>query len=192
MLTNDHLPPIILASASPRRKELLASLGLIFTVMSPDVDEAAVGEGITDPAVLVETLAKMKAQAVADAYPDHLVIGADTVVVIDDQILGKPSDAAAATTMLKQLQGNTHQVITGLAVYRGGAFQVHHGVTTVWMNAMTDTQIQRYVASGEPMDKAGAYAIQGLGSQYISKIDGCYFNVVGLSLSLLRTTLQEL
>ena len=174
--------PLILASASPRRRELLTSLGLEFTVLPAPIDEASIPvEGLT-PDQVVETLARVKAQAVAELYPDRCVIGADTVVVLDGHIYGKPTDAADAVNMLGLLQGREHRVYTGLAVLHGSQCQTAVETTRVWMRPLTLAERQTYVATGEPLDKAGAYAIQGMGSLLVSRIDGCYFNVVGLPL----------
>ncbi|HEY8341508.1 MAG TPA: Maf family protein [Calditerricola sp.] len=184
--------PLVLASGSPRRRELLAQLGLSFEVRPSDVDESLEPE--TAPAQAVETLALRKARAVAAECSEGLVIGSDTVVVIDREILGKPRDAKEAEAMLRRLAGRTHRVYTGLAVVDAetGACRVGHSVTAVRMSALTDAEIRRYVATGEPMDKAGAYAIQGIGATLVTHIEGDYFTVVGLPLFLLRRFLGEM
>jgi septum formation protein len=186
--------PLILASASPRRRELLTSLGLDFTVLPSSVDEASIPiDGLT-PAQTVEKLARVKAEAVAELYPDRLVIGADTVVVQNDVIYGKPVDAADAVRLLGLLQGQAHQVFTGVAVVAGARCVTAIETTQVWMRPLSEAERQAYVATGEPMDKAGAYAIQGAGSVLIPRIEGCYFNVVGLPLhrlSMLLTTVDS-
>lgn len=183
MIQHQQLPPIILASGSPRRKELLAQIGLTFEVIKPDVDEKAIETRLSNPIDVVETLAKTKASVIAQQYPQHIVIGADTIVAINDQILGKPANKTYAYAMLLQLQNQKHQVITGVSVWYNNQNQTSHKATSVWMTPMDDQQINQYIESQEPEDKAGAYAIQGLGSQFIQKIEGCYFNVVGLPLN---------
>jgi septum formation protein len=188
--------PIILASTSPRRRELMSALvtpfGLTYRLEAPPVDEASIDvTGLTPPEV-VQRLASAKAQSVAHAYPDHLVIGADTLVVLNKHtILGKPTTTAEAVAMLQQLQGKTHQVYTGLAVCYG--MNTHQAVecTTVRMRALSPEACQAYVATGEPMDKAGAYAIQGVGSMLIEAVEGCYFNVVGLPMYRLSQLLEQ-
>lgn len=181
-------PKLILASSSPRRQELLKGLGLDFLVVPADIEEAAEG----DPRSQVEQLAEMKAQAVAAQFPDSLVIGADTVVVLDRRILGKPVDADDAKRMLTALSGRTHEVATGVSlVHRAsGRTKTASEVTRVAFGRLTDDQIERYIASGEPMDKAGAYGIQSLGATLIERVDGCYFNVVGLPLYRLARMLE--
>ncbi len=175
-------PPIILASGSPRRKTLLATLGLPFTIITSGVDEVI--EPGLDPAALVQRLAVSKAAAVADALAEGLVIGADTAVVLDDTILGKPIDAEDAARMLRLLRGQQHRVISGVAVVDAATGrQAASSVTTlVRMNGYDEAQIGDYVVSGEPMDKAGSYAIQGLGGVLVAGIEGCYNNVVGFPL----------
>lgn len=188
---------LVLASSSPRRQELVASLDLSLPVriLSTDADESV--EESWTPADIVELLALRKAEAAAErlrqeqAVEHSLVIGADTIVVLDGEALGKPVDASDAVATLMRLQGRKHQVYTGVAcLYAAtGRFHVQHRMTNVWMKPMTRERIERYVATGEPMDKAGSYAIQGLGATNVDRIEGCYFNVVGLSLSLLSDML---
>jgi septum formation protein len=180
---------IILASASPRRRELLGQLGLSFTVDPAHVDER-VAEPLA-PAALVEHLAAIKAAAVAERYPDHLVIGADTIVVIDGEVLGKPVDRAHAMAMLRRLQGREHQVFTGIALRQGERSIVAHEETVVRFRPLSDGEIERYVDSGDPMDKAGAYGIQGRAGAMIEGIRGDYFNVVGLPLCRLVQLLSS-
>lgn len=176
--------PIILASASPRRRQLLETLGLPFTVVAADVDEQM--DGFHTPVEIVEQLSLRKAQAVAAQLTSGLVIGSDTIVVLDDQVLGKPVDKQQAVTMLSSLQGREHIVYTGVAVINaaGGAYEVAHSLTKVRMRALSRSRIEAYVATGEPLDKAGAYAIQGLGATLVEGIEGDYFTVVGLPLAL--------
>lgn len=184
-------PEIILASASPRRSELLAQIGLEFRVLPSEFDEAAVQA--TSPTELVKALALGKAGSVAAKLSSGLVIGADTIAVRDNQVLGKPTDDEDAARMLRQLADGWHQVMTGLAIIdaASGRCLTAVEVTGVKMRALSEAEIAAYVASGEPSDKAGAYAIQGLASLFIERIDGCYANVVGLPLFRLGLLLQE-
>lgn len=175
------MPELILASQSPRRRELLTLAGFHFSVRVKPVEEVrAPGE---DPIAYVRRLAGVKAQA-AWERPGEIILGADTIVVIDDQVLEKPVDADDATTMLRLLSGRDHTVITGICFIDDHGALVHHSSTQVRFAPLTDSEIAEYVASGEPMDKAGSYAIQGLASKFVEKVDGCYFNVMGLPLSL--------
>ena len=172
---------VVLASASPRRHELLSQIGVNFTVRVPDIDESPV-EG--EPSVLyVRRLASAKAAAV-HAATDELVIAADTTVEIDASILGKPRDNADAASMLRQLSGRTHRVHTGLAVLLGDREQVDVCTTLVRFVTLDEATIQWYLATGEPLGKAGAYAIQGAGAALVSRIDGSVSNVIGLPLHL--------
>jgi septum formation protein len=186
---------IVLASASPRRRELLQQIGLPFEVMPGDVPEH--GRPETDPKELARALAREKALAIAEQVPDGLVIGADTIVVVDGRVLGKPVDDADARAMLRLLSGRSHQVITGVAVVdrqegRTLAVNVDHECTDVLFLPWSEADIDAYVATGEPLDKAGAYAIQGYASVLIAGIRGCYFNVVGLPLATLARMLRAL
>jgi len=172
---------LVLASQSPRRTEILRQAGIAFTVRVPSVDETPLpGEPPTD---YVQRLAEMKALAV-ESMPGEIVLGADTTVVVDGQMLGKPADEADARRMLSMLEGRRHQVITGICLKRGPMSVRDFAVTEVWFAPMSAAEIAEYAASGEPMDKAGAYAIQGLASKFVEKIEGCYFNVVGLPIAL--------
>lgn len=174
-------PALILASASPRRQELLASAGLRFTVEPPAVDES-IPEG-EPPDQAVERLALAKAEAVFRRHPDRLVLAADTVVVLGDAILGKPRSPEEAEAMLQRLSGRTHEVITGVAL-RGPDRREHfHVRTEVEFRALGAEEIRTYVRGGEPMDKAGAYAIQGGASGFVRAVRGSYTNVVGLPLA---------
>jgi septum formation protein len=172
---------LVLASSSPRRRELLDAAGIAFDVHAVDVDERR--EADEAPEAYAERLARLKATAGAQVFPDRAVLGADTVVVVDDEVLGKPSDPADAARMLARLSGRSHDVLTAVAIAQGG--RVHSTVerTRVWFTALSDRDIEGYVASGEPLDKAGAYAIQGLASRFIPRIEGSYSNVVGLPVS---------
>jgi len=169
---------LVLASASPRRADLLRSAGFQFQVVPVDVDERPLaGE---DPAVMVQRLATEKAALVSDRVPDGVVIGADTVVVVDAVILGKPGDDRDAAGMLRRLSGRSHEVLTGVAVHANGRRLVAVERTVVWFLPLSDADIAWYVSSGEPLDKAGAYAVQGLASRFVTRIEGSYSNVVGL------------
>lgn len=186
---------LILASQSPRRAELLRNAGISFEVRPADVDESVrAGE---DPFEYVKRLAREKALAVLATAPERaLVLGADTTVMLDGDSLSKPVDEAEARRMLARLSGRRHKVITGVCVaFRDSSgaplAEVEAEVTDVEFVAMSAEEIAEYVASGEPMDKAGAYAIQGRASQWIPRIAGCYFNVVGLPVSRVRTMLAN-
>lgn len=172
---------LILASHSPRRREILAQAGIPFVVQPADAREEQVpGE---DAASHVRRLARLKAEAVRGG-PGDLVLGADTVVAVDDEILGKPVNAAQATEMLRRLSGREHRVVTGICLIAPSVTVVDAQTTQVRFVPLSEQEIAGYVASGEPMDKAGAYAIQGLASKFIDRLEGCYFNVVGLPVAL--------
>ena len=179
---------LVLASASPRRRELLGAAGVAFDVDAAHIDEARlVGEA---PEAYVERIARLKAATVARRHPQHPVLGADTVVVVDGGVLGKPVDAADAERMMGQLSGREHDVLTGIAVVWGGEARAAVDRTRVWMRPLSDAQIRWYVASGEPLDKAGAYAIQGLASRFVTRIAGSYSNVVGLPVAAVLQLLE--
>lgn len=180
---------IILASASPRRKELLSTAGLEFTVRVADVEEIIDEKASPDEVVM--SLALQKAQAVAKAYPTATVIGADTVVVLDGEILGKPENEQNAIEMLTALSGRSHTVYTGVAIINGEKVINFCEATQVEFFPLTEDEIRSYVATGEPMDKAGAYGIQGKGCVLVRKIDGDYFNVVGLPVSRVCRELRD-
>ena len=185
---------LVLASASPRRQELLRNAGITFEVQPADIAEDPLpGESAKNCA---ERLAREKALAVARQRPHDFVLGADTVVVVDGQILGKPCDAADAARMLRLLSGREHQVITGVCLVVSGQSSVASQTvasqtTSVTMSEITEKEIADYVASGEPMDKAGAYAIQGIASRWIPRIEGDYCNVVGLPVALVWRMLRD-
>jgi septum formation protein len=180
---------LILASASPRRQELLRNARIAFAVEPAHIAEDPLpNERARDCA---ERLAREKALAVAGKRPNDVVLGADTVVVIDGQILGKPVDAADAVHMLRRLSGRVHQVITGVCLVAGGQWSVGSETTSVTMAEISEKEIAEYVASGEPMDKAGAYAIQGMASRWIPRIDGDYGNVVGLPVALVWRMMRK-
>ncbi len=189
---------LILASGSPRRAELLRNAGIAFTVAVADVDETALAGELPEACAL--RLARAKAAAVWVANPTAWVLGADTIVVVEAagcaaQMLGKPADAADAIRMLKMLSGLAHRVITGVCVMGPGAggepvVETRVESTTVFMREIREAEIVAYVASGEPMDKAGAYAIQGGASRWVTRIEGCYFNVVGLPVAVVAGMLE--
>lgn len=179
----------MLASASPRRAELLTAAGFLFDVDAAHIDERLLPT--ESPEAHVARLAREKAEAVALRHRDQPVLGADTVVVLGEDVLGKPRDEADATRMLRRLSGQSHEVLTAVALAWHGAVHTRMARTTVWMNALSDDDISSYVASGEPMDKAGAYAIQGLASRFITKIDGSYTNVVGLPVAIVSELLRR-
>jgi septum formation protein len=185
------MPRLVLASASPRRAEILRTIGWPFDAVAANADESRyAGE---DAPTYVKRVARLKAEAVASLSPDATVVGADTVVVVDGEILGKPRDPEDARRMLRQLQGRRHEVLTGVAVFNGKATEprVAYQVTEVEFAAMSEDEIDWYVSSGEPMDKAGAYAIQGLGARFIAGIKGEHSNVVGLPVRLLYELTRE-
>jgi len=201
---------LVLASASPRRQELLRNAGIAFGVQAANVDETPLeGESPRDCA---ERLAREKALAVWRTRPTELVLGADTIVVVEDAILGKPADAEDAARMLRMLSGRVHRVITGVCVAGPGGksesprlaraerygepapssnVRVHSETTWVTMSELSEEEIRAYVATGEPMDKAGAYAIQGMASRWIPRIEGDYSNVVGLPVALVYRMLSK-
>lgn len=184
---------IVLASASPRRRELLTQIGLKFDIMPSQIEEVLKGNS---PAENVMGLAHDKAmdiyqQLCAQGEKDILVIGADTVVALDDKILGKPKNEEDALWMLRFLQGHTHQVYTGVCLITEEGAHSFYGKTDVTMYPATDEQLKAYIASGEPMDKAGSYAIQGLGTVFVQGIHGDYNNVVGLPVAEIWQTMQK-
>jgi septum formation protein len=181
---------LILASASPRRRELLASLGIPFEVVASDVDETLDAVALPDA---VARLALRKARAIAASRTAALVLGADTIVVIDGRALGKPAHAADARAMLRALRGRTHEVMTGIAVLdpASGRHAAETVISRVTMAAYTERDIEAYVATGEPLDKAGAYAIQGAGGALVARLEGSRSNVVGLPLAAAAELLRR-
>jgi len=192
---------LVLASASPRRQELLRNAGISFVVQASDIPEDALpGES---PDACAQRLAREKALAIFQSRSDDYVLGADTIVVIDGLMLNKPENAGDAARMLRLLSGHTHRVITGVCLVGGGKsvpgsqfpvpsfVDVRIETTQVSMSAISEGEIQDYIASGEPMDKAGAYAIQGIASRWINRIEGDYCNVVGLPVALVYRMLKE-
>lgn len=187
---------IILASSSPRRREILSSLGIDFKIMTADTDESS---ALTDPRAFAEELAARKGRAVyellltsdPETARDAVIISADTVVYAGGRILGKPRDVKDASDMLRLLSGATHSVISGVAVTVGGVTKSASALTEVTVDSVPEDKLHAYAESGEPMDKAGAYAIQGHFSPWISSIRGCYFNVVGLPVNCLNKLFFE-
>ena len=179
---------ILLASHSPRRAHLLNQIGIPFTVMGSDVPEDV--DVPTDPEAHVLTLSRRKAEWAAERIREGVVLGVDTIVVLDDCILGKPEDAAEAALMLRRLSGRWHRVFSGMTLIDVNNLPQARStsdfcVTKVKMRPISEAEITRYVATGEPMDKAGAYGIQGKGAVFVERIEGCFYNVVGLPLSRL-------
>ncbi len=184
------VPRVILASQSPRRRELLTLVGIPHTVLPADLDERyRPGER---PAPHAERLAREKAAVVAGREPDALVIGSDTIVVVDGDVLGKPRDGQHAIEMLTRLSGRTHVVMTAVAVQWRGAVRSSVETVDVTFHPLSRADIDAYIATGEPMDKAGAYGIQGFGATIVSRVDGDYFAVMGLPLQRLVRLLGEL
>ena len=185
---------LILASQSPRRHELLTQAGIEFgTIISPASEETE----LTDPAQIVEELAARKAQSVFLLHPSDIVLGADTIVAMGDEVFGKPESQEDAFSMITRLRGRTHQVYTGCAFAyadESGLARLitHVEKTDVTVGEISDAEIRDYIRTGEPMDKAGAYAIQGRFGQYIKRIDGDYYNVVGLPLYYVSRTLKKI
>ncbi len=186
---------LVLASASPRRRELLQNAGIPFIIQASKIPELPLkGEA---PQACAERLAREKALDVFRLRPQDFVLGADTIVIVNGQILGKPHDVADAARMLRLLVGRTHQVTTGVCLMRpddkgrSSVDDTRSETTRVTMSGLNEDDIRSYIATGEPMDKAGAYAIQGIASRWISQIEGDYFNVVGLPVSLVYRMLQE-
>ncbi len=183
---------LILASASPRRQKILEDLGIPFEIKISNVPEEL--NLALPPYELVETLARLKAANVAKEMKEGLIIGADTIVVLDEKILGKPTSEADAKKMLRSLSGREHLVFSGLAIVDGksGKQQLAHEITRVYFKQLTEAEIESYISSGESFDKAGAYGIQGKGGLFVERIDGCYFNVVGLPIHLLYLLLKSM
>jgi septum formation protein len=179
---------IVLASGSPRRGEILTNAGIPFTREVPtDIDETP--SPAEPPRDYVVRLAQEKAESV-EATAGRIVLGADTTVVVDGAILGKPSGPADAAHMLRLLSGRSHEVITGICLRSARGQVSDAAITRVWFASLSDSEIEAYVASGEPMDKAGAYGIQGLASKFVERVDGCYFNVMGLPVALVYAHLR--
>ena len=180
---------LILASASPRRAELLRNAGIAFAVDPARVPEQPIPGEL--PIDYAQRLAREKALAVCARHPDEAVLGADTVVVVDDHLLEKPVDADDAARMLRLLSGCTHQVITGVCLLAPGFERAEAELTQVTFAELSEEEIAAYIRTGEPMDKAGAYGIQGVASRWVTGIAGCYFNVVGLPVARVYRLLRE-
>lgn len=192
-MSTEPLPLLLLASNSPRRRELLALGGWMFSLASADLDERQLPGEL--PADYVTRLAGEKARAVLSrARPEHIIIGSDTAVVVDGEIWGKPADEAEARSMLQRLRGRTHQVYTGIAALRAASGEILSDlcVTEVPMRAYSDAEIERYIASGDPLDKAGAYGIQHPDFQPVINMAGCYAGVMGLPLCHLTVLLRRM
>ena len=181
---------LILASASPRRRELLARITPDFTVITSDFDESSLPPAA--PKATAEALAQGKCMAVAAQHPQDTVIGSDTVVECDGQIFGKPEDRADARRMLQALSGADHYVHTGVAIWHQGSCQVFSGTTRVRFYPLTLEQIEAYIATDEPYDKAGGYAIQGAAALFCEEIQGCYYNIMGFPVSRVARALAAL
>jgi septum formation protein len=181
---------LILASASPRRRELLSQAGLTFEVHAADIDESRLP--YEAPSTYVHRLALEKARAVHALFPAATVIGADTTVVLENEMMNKPADVADAERMLRALSGRIHQVHTGIAVVTPTAERVHLETTHVTFSEIGEGDLGRYLASGDPLDKAGAYGIQGFAARWIPRVEGDYFNVVGLPIAATIRLLKEL
>ncbi|MEP7213067.1 MAG: Maf family protein [Acidobacteriota bacterium] len=185
-----NLPKLILASGSPRRSEILTSVGWEFDKHVPDIDETELPD--ESPETYVQRLAQEKAEAIAASFPSRLVLGADTTVVLDGRIIGKPLDLADARKMISDLSGNWHEVLTGVALAYNGSTVVGVQSTRVKFAEMSDREIEFLVENGEPLDKAGAYAVQAQAALFIEKIDGDYWNVVGLPVSLVYELAKQI
>ena len=183
-------PPLVLASRSPRRAELLQRLGLRFACEPADIDERYEGDEM--PAAHAERLAREKAFVAAGRHPDALVLAGDTVVVLGRDVLGKPRDAADAVAMLERLGGRAHDVYTAVAVRWRGRTESAVERTRVWMRALPRADLEAYVATGEPLDKAGAYGIQGYGAALVERIEGDFFAVMGLPVVRTLVLLERL
>ena len=180
---------LILASQSPRRRELLTMLGVDFTVITADIDETM------DPALLPEQevarVCAAKAAAVGTSHPDDLILAADTIVVLDNRVLGKPHSPEEAAQMLRALSGRTHRVMTGFCLYRNGQADTHVEITAVTFRTLSEEEIQAYIATGSPMDKAGAYGIQEQAGIFVRSVEGDYYNVIGLPICPLAVFLRQ-
>jgi septum formation protein len=184
-----HDMRVILASQSPRRRELLTLIGIKHEVLPADIDESLLPGEL--PAPHAERLARAKAHAIAEREPGAVVIAADTIVVVDGDVLGKPRDRSEARAMLKRLSGRTHTVLTAIAVARESRTESAVESVDVTFRALSDEEITAYIATGEPMDKAGAYGIQGYGATIVERVDGDYFSVMGLGLRRLVDLLER-
>lgn len=184
----ENIKRIVLASNSPRRKEILEMMGFSLVVCPSSCDENI---DVNDPIEYAMTLSKLKSESVATDYPDDYVIGADTIVVLGDTILGKPTDKEDALSMLRNLSGKTHRVITGVSICRKGSTTTFYDETLVTMYDNPDDMLTNYINTGEPMDKAGAYGIQGIGAMLVKEIKGDFYNVMGLPIGKLVRYLKK-
>lgn len=184
---------IILASESPRRKEILESVGCDFCVIPPDVNEDELPYNGSNPEEYAKKLAELKAESVALKHPEFIVLAADTIVVAEQFIYGKPKSREHAGQMLSKLSGKQHQVITGVCIMKGDQQikLLDHRCTDVWFDYLTEQKIQSYLDTGEYLDKAGAYGIQEKGALLVKRIDGCFFNVMGLPVNLVECMLNK-
>lgn len=184
---------IVLASQSQRRAELLREAGIAFEVAAPRFEEPVIEEAHVSPWKLAESLSYFKARSVADAYPDRIVLGADTVVAVGQRVFGKPVDADDARRILAALLGTTQEVITGVTLYRAADERrlIRHAVTRVTMRPMTPDELDAYLAGGDWAGKAGAYGIQGEADRFVTRLEGSRSNVVGLPIELVRQMLAE-
>lgn len=183
---------VILASSSPRRADLLSQIGLTFEIYPSDIEEPSFNGSIT-PASATEHLASMKAKSVAERYTEGVIIGADTLVAYKNELIGKPDNPEHARSILKKLSGNKHKVVTGVCLINVELSKeiTWNEVTKVYFRELNPVEIEEYVNCGEPLDKAGAYGIQGRGAAFVNRIEGCYFNVVGLPLASLIEQLSD-
>ncbi len=181
---------IILASASPRRRELLSRTGIVFTVETADIDETIdPSKALTEE---IQRLAYRKAKAVLDKHPECIIIGSDTIVTIDQKVLGKPKDREDAERMLRVLSGRTHQVYTGLCILSSRREFSYLSINDIVFDELSEQEIEAYVSSDEPYDKAGAYAIQGLASRYITEIHGDFYAIMGLPIHIIYEELKNI
>ena len=183
---------LILASTSPRRVELVQSAGLEFKTVSPKFDEDQISTKNIEVQVYVQLLAKSKALSIAPDYPNDIILAADTIVVLNNEILNKPVDEADAFKMLKKLSGKKHHVLTAVCLIKGEKIEVFYQGSEVTFNKMTDEEINEYILTKEPMDKAGAYAIQGIGSKFVKSFDGDFHTIMGLPLKEVINRLKTL
>ncbi|MDL2292748.1 Maf family protein [Acholeplasma sp. OttesenSCG-928-E16] len=183
---------IILASSSPRRAKLLADTGLEFVIKTKEIDESLIDISRLSPEEAVIKIAKAKVEAVAVDFKEDIIIGADTAVFLDNKIYGKPKDEIDAINMLTELNGKTHNVITGVAIYHNGIIDTFSSKASVTLKKLTEIEIKDYVKTKEPMDKAGAYAIQDQGGMLVEKYDGDFFTIVGLPLKEVIKRINEI
>lgn len=192
-MSMDHkIGRFILASSSPRRKQLLSEAGYEFETVDPPIDEPASPVRALNPSEVAEALAYFKARSVADGRPDAMILGADTICAVGDEILGKPADADDARRMLRTLSSTPHHVITGIALLGPGVRMITSDRTRIHMRPLSETELEDYIASGEWEGKAGAYAIQETADRFVTNVDGSFTNVVGLPVELVRWAVEQL